>query len=101
MRGSVRTGTLNDGRVVETSEEEDAAVLALGKVGQLLLAPVEPLVVTLAGDDAALGGAEGGPHAHAVDEVVCAGVGGAERLVFDGAPVGDEAPLHGVEDGSI
>jgi histone H3/H4 len=52
----------------------------------------------LAGNDAALGRAEACPHAYAVDEIVCAGVCGAEGLVFEGAPVGDEAPLHGVED---
>lgn len=48
MRAECRDqNTFDDGRVVEAGKEQEGAVLALGKVGELLLAPVEPLVVAV------------------------------------------------------
>lgn len=52
-------------------------------------------------NDAALGAAKTAPHATALDEVFRAGIGGAERLVLDLAPVGHEAPFHRVQDERI
>lgn len=81
-----------------------------------MLASVEPFVVAvvveilklgearhipLTGHNAALGGTETSPHAVVVDEGVGAGVGGAEGLVFVGAPVGNETPFHGVKNALI
>ena len=90
--------TLDSGTIIEPSQKHDIPVFAFCEIRKFLFVFGQPFVVPLDRNDTALGTAKTCPHAAALDQIFCSGVGGVERTVFKLTPVGYKAPFHSVKD---